>query len=37
MKKLLSNLFMGELLFYTILGAIALVVFIVKQLVGFVS
>ena len=36
MKKLLSNLFIGELLSYVLLGTIALYVYLVKQLIAFV-
>ena len=37
MKKLLANLFIGELLSYVLLGTIALVVYLVKQLLVFAT
>jgi len=37
MKKLLTNLFIGELLSYVLLGTIAFVVYLVKQLLVFAT
>lgn len=37
MKKRLTTLFIGELLYYVLLGTVALVVYIMQQLLVFVT